>query len=96
MVGNMYYLICFDISDNRIRYRAVKLLKGHGMRVQKSVFECPGLTEKQLLVLQDKLLALVDQTTDSVRYYRLCKACCAEIEWTGPGKGAQNENFAAI
>jgi CRISPR-associated protein Cas2 len=92
----MYYLICFDISDNRIRYRAVKLLKGHCLRVQKSVFECPALTEKQLLDLQDKLLALIDQTTDSLRYYRLCRACCAEIEWTGQGRGPLNSNFIAI
>ncbi len=93
---SMYYLICFDITDDRIRYRAVKVLKGLGRRVQKSVFECPDLTEKQVLVLQDKLLALVDQTTDSVRYYRLCRACLAEVEWIGTGIAVQKENFAAL
>jgi CRISPR-associated protein Cas2 len=92
----MYYLICFDISSNRIRYRVVKLLKGLGHRVQKSVFECPDLTEKQLFVLQDKLMALIDQTSDSVRYYRLCKACLFQIEWLGTGSKAAPETFLVI
>ena len=41
----MFFLVCFDISDDRIRYRTVKVLKGFGKRVQKSVFECGGLGE---------------------------------------------------
>ena len=48
----MYYVVCFDISDNRVRYRVVKVLKGCGRRVQKSVFECPDLNEHRLLRLQ--------------------------------------------
>ncbi|WP_462271521.1 CRISPR-associated endonuclease Cas2 [Desulfobacter sp.] len=37
----MFFLVCLDIVDNRVRYRVVKIRKGYGTRVQKSVFEPP-------------------------------------------------------
>lgn len=92
----MVYLICFDVSDDRVRYRVVKALKGHGRRVQKSVFECPNLSEHRLLLLQKKMESLIDHGSDSVRYYRLCKACVAEVEWTGVGDVVSNERFLIV
>ena len=92
----MGYLICFDVSDDRVRYRVVKALKGHGRRVQKSVFECPNLSEHRLLLLQKKMESLIDHGSDSVRYYRLCKACVAEVEWTGVGDVVSNERFLIV
>ncbi|WP_242637608.1 CRISPR-associated endonuclease Cas2 [Desulfobacter hydrogenophilus] len=41
----MFFLVCFDIVDNRFRYRVVKILKGYGTRVQKSAFECANMNE---------------------------------------------------
>lgn len=81
----MYYVICYDITDDRIRTKASKLLEGHGKRVQKSVFECADLTEKQLLRLQDKLDRLIDHETDSVRFYRQCKGCLPQFDLVGVG-----------
>ncbi|WP_456384934.1 CRISPR-associated endonuclease Cas2 [Desulfolithobacter sp.] len=92
----MFYIICYDISDNRTRYRVVKTLKGFGYRVQKSVFECPDLTEKQLLDLQAKLEAYIDHGADSIRYFRLCRSCIKEIEWTGLGSGPATESFRVV
>ncbi|MEW6221289.1 MAG: CRISPR-associated endonuclease Cas2 [Thermodesulfobacteriota bacterium] len=85
----MFYLISFDVSDDRVRYRVVKALKGCGVRVQKSVFECPDLTEKRLAKLQTRLAGLIDHLTDSVRYYRLCGNCLQEVEWTGTGEAPE-------
>lgn len=92
----MFYVICFDISDDRVRYRAVKAVKGHGYRVQKSVFEFPDITEKQLLTLKDKLEAIIDHHTDSIRYYRLCRACLTDVEWSGLGIKPQRENYLVL
>lgn len=92
----MVYLICFDISDNRVRYRVVKALKGYGRRVQKSVFECPDLSAQHLLLLQKKVESLIDHGSDSVRYYRLCKACVAEVEWAGSGEAPLNARFLIV
>ena len=35
----MFYVICYDIPDNRRRNQLAKELKGFGTRVQYSVFE---------------------------------------------------------
>ncbi len=89
-------MICFDISDDRARYRVVKVLKGYGVRVQKSVFECADLTEKQFVTLKNDLEAIIDQTTDSVRYYRLCRSCLLQVEWSGLGAAPEIEDFVVI
>lgn len=81
----MFCLITFDISDNRDRYRAVKALKGVGQRVQKSVFECADLNEHGLLKVQERLEKIINHTSDSVRYYRICKNCVQEVEYNGIG-----------
>jgi len=82
----MFYLICFDIVNDQIRAKVAKILKGYGYRVQKSVFECPDLTEKQFLELKDKIESLIDVTEDSVRYYRQCRQCLKSCELSGLGE----------
>ncbi|TVQ98048.1 MAG: CRISPR-associated endonuclease Cas2 [Desulfovibrionales bacterium] len=90
----MFYLVCFDISDDPTRARVVKVLKGHGYRVQKSVFECPDLTEKRFLKLKDRLEGLVDMTTDSIRFYRQCRGCLKDFEFTGIGTPPELDRYA--
>ena len=92
----MYTIVCYDISDNRARYRVVKALKGVGSRIQKSVFECPDLTEKQLLELREKLAALIDHGVDTIHYIRLCRACIAQIEWDGLAGEPDTETFRVV
>ena len=92
----MFYLVCFDISDDKTRYRVVKALKGYGSRVQKSVFECPSLTEKQFLKLKNRMESLIDESTDTVRYYRLCANCLKEVEYSGTGTKPDSKEFAVV
>ncbi|MBC8391266.1 MAG: CRISPR-associated endonuclease Cas2 [Deltaproteobacteria bacterium] len=82
----MFYLVCFDIVDDRIRYRAVKILKSYGVRVQKSVFECSSLTEEQFLKMKHRLEDCIDNSQDSVRYYFLCRQCVIKVEYSGIGE----------
>lgn len=89
----MFYLICFDITDDATRNKAVKILKGRGYRVQKSVFECPDLTEKQYLMIKDRLEGIIDMTTDSVRYYRQCRGCLQDCEYSGTGAPPETDKF---
>jgi len=89
----MFYLVCFDITDDTVRNRVVKVLKGRGYRVQKSVFECPDLSEKQFLKLKDRLEGLIDLTTDNVRYYRQCRGCLRDCEFSGTGTAPEMERF---
>ncbi|MEJ5300491.1 MAG: CRISPR-associated endonuclease Cas2 [Thermodesulforhabdaceae bacterium] len=89
----MFYVVTFDISDDRIRYRVVKVLKGYGYRVQKSVFECPHLTEEKLMRLVRRLEALIDFKTDSIRYYAQCGSCLNKVLISGYGRKPKTEEF---
>lgn len=64
------YLVCYDIVQDSRRTKVAKLLEAYGLRVQKSVFEivvdapdCPKL--------QARLLKLLNETEDQVRFYPL-------------------------
>lgn len=92
----MFLLVCFDISDDKDRYLASKVLKGVGSRVQKSVFECSEITERQFLKLKDQLESIIDQRTDSVRYYPLCKKCVGDVEWSGLGEEPDTDSFKVV
>ena len=92
----MFYLVCFDIVDDSVRNKVADILKGYGYRVQKSVFECPDLSEKKLFKLMDKIEGKIDATEDSVRYYRQCKACLDSFEFTGIGEKPEVKSYNII
>ncbi len=50
----LFYIICYDVPDNKRRKQIADLLEGYGSRVQYSVFECV-LRQKQFQNLQKKL-----------------------------------------
>lgn len=80
----MYCVLSYDISDDRTRGRISRLMKGHGMRVQQSVFECV-LEPDRLDRLLTKAVSLLDKTTDSLRLYLLCEGCALKIKFFGCG-----------
>jgi len=63
----------------------MKLLKGSGFHVQKSVFEC-HLSLRQVERLVKLLYRRIDPETDSVRIYELCERCVPEIRVIGVGE----------
>ncbi|MFW0861807.1 MAG: CRISPR-associated endonuclease Cas2 [Dethiobacter sp.] len=75
----MFLLVCYDIPDDRRRSRVGKILEGYGNRVQKSVFEC-DLTPKQIQRLKLRLMKVIQNPDDSLRYYCLCAQCVGRIE----------------
>lgn len=64
----MYYIVCYDISSPKRRYRIGKLLQKHGSRVQRSVFEIYIRKEKELKKLKKGLKKQM-QAKDSIRIY---------------------------
>ncbi len=64
-----FVVICYDIINNKRRYRFAKLLEHYAMRVQRSVFE--GELSKNTY---EELIRKIDQSIDSednVRVYRI-------------------------
>jgi CRISPR-associated protein Cas2 len=92
----MFTVIAFDISDDKTRYRAVKLLRRYAVRVQKSVFEAPNLPPNHYQRLREQLERLVDLRTDRVRYYFLCGGCIRRVEWSGTGTLAEEREYEVL
>lgn len=88
------WIITYDISDDRTRYRIADILKNYGIRVQYSIFEC-RLTGTELATLRAGVTGLLDPG-DSVRWYPLCRWCRADICWQGQGSAPDNPEFFQI
>ena len=92
-----FYIISYDITDDRIRNKVADILKGYGVRVQKSVFECPDLSKHDLQKIQSKIDKLIDKDYDNVRFYRQCKSCLRYIENIGADNVSHKQyNFKII
>ena len=61
------YIVAYDIADDR-RWRAVyKIMRGHGDRVQYSVFRCDLAATEKALFMQ-ALIPLLDHSEDQVLF----------------------------
>ncbi|MFN3929159.1 MAG: CRISPR-associated endonuclease Cas2 [Thermoflexus sp.] len=88
----MLYVIAYDIPDDRRRTRVHKILTGFGKWTQYSVFEC-FLSEKERVMLMEKLRGVLKADEDSVRFYPLCGACVARVETVGSEKPKEERVF---
>ncbi len=71
----MMVVVSYDVSTTtragRKRLQRVsKACSGYGLRAQYSVFECQ-VDPAQWVALKARLLSLIDETTDSLRFYHL-------------------------
>ncbi len=80
----MFVIICYDISNDRRRYRIEKIIMNVGYRVQESVFEM-HISEKLFLELKRSIRKNMDLEQDNVRYYFLCKNCIQAVDTDGVG-----------
>ena len=83
----MLVLITYDVNTEdpagRKRLRQIaRQCVNYGQRVQNSVFECM-LDAAQCRLLQAKLLSIMDQEKDSLRFYYLGKRYENKIEHFG-------------
>lgn len=91
----MLVLITYDVSTetaagkNRLR-KVAKQCVNYGTRVQNSVFECI-LEPAQCLILKSILTDIIDESTDSIRFYYLGKQQKAKVEQIGISKGINVE-----
>lgn len=71
----MMVLVTYDVStttpEGRRRLSKVaKSCKDYGLRAQKSIFECE-VDPAQWAKLKNKLLSIIDEREDSLRFYYL-------------------------
>ncbi|MEN3012994.1 MAG: CRISPR-associated endonuclease Cas2 [Endomicrobiia bacterium] len=81
----MFYVVCYDISNDKRRNIVAKVLENYAVRVQESVFEiiCDEEIIKEIL---NKLEPIVDKKEDSLRVYTICSSCLKKITVIGVGE----------
>lgn len=89
------WMVAYDVTDTGRRSRVAKILKGAGVRVQFSVFEC-RLNRTELMALRDKVYKVLDRREDSVRWYPLCGFCASKTVQDGVGPAERDEGFYLV
>jgi len=82
MSETRFFVVAYDISSNKRRNKVHKVLSGFGQWTQFSLFEL-FLTDKEYILLQNKLEKILNTEKDSVRFYPLCAACLKQVETVG-------------
>lgn len=87
----MLVLITYDVNtestEGKARLRKVaKQCVNYGRRVQNSVFECI-VDNAQCVLLKAKLLELIDESVDSLRFYYLGNKYKTKVETFGVERG---------
>lgn len=96
----MLVLITYDVStkDSAGKKRLRKVAKecvNYGQRVQNSVFECI-LDMSQFLILKNKLVSLIDEDKDSIRFYNIGNKYETKIEHYGVKESYEAEGVLII
>lgn len=96
----MLVLITYDVStqDSAGKKRLRKVAKecvNYGQRVQNSVFECI-LDSSQALILKEKLLSIIDDEKDSLRFYYLGNNYKKKVEHFGIKEGYEADGVLLI
>lgn len=77
------YDVCLDTPAGQKRLRRVaRCCTNYGIRVQNSVFECI-VDQSQFLQMRHDILREIDDSKDSIRFYRLGDKYAGKIEHYG-------------
>ena len=96
----MLVVITYDVNTEtaagRKRLRQIaKQCVNYGQRVQNSVFECL-LDAAQCRMLQAKLVSIMDEELDSLRFYYLGNQYEQKIQHIGRNAGYQPEGVLMV
>ncbi len=88
MSARSFYVLAYDIPDDRRRTRIAKLCESAAERVQGSVFE-GYLSPQELKSLLKRVERVLETREDSLRIYLLCAGCRQKITSLGRGQITQ-------
>ena len=91
----MLVLVSYDVSTTdpggpKRLHRVAKVCQNYGQRVQYSVFECL-VDPAQWAVLKQRLIDLINQELDSLRFYYLGSNWRRRVEHVGAKKTLDQE-----
>lgn len=82
LMRKMFYVIAYDVTNDKRRNRVSQLLEKYGVRVNYSVFECM-LAASELDKLKKAVMDEINSKTDSVIYYPICSECYSKVVYQG-------------
>lgn len=90
----MRFLICYDVTDDKLRTKIVKILESYGERIQYSVFEF-NLNKAKIIEMKHKMIKgkLLDKKQMSFSMYPLCEECYKKVERYGNNKLLNEKNI---
>ncbi len=80
-----FYLLVYDIANDKRRLKISKACEAVAERVQYSVFEA-YLTGVELQKLVKSTGKIMVKEEDSLRVYPICEACKSKVKTFGSGK----------
>lgn len=86
----MFYMVSYDIPDDKTRNKIAKIMLDFGARVQYSVFEC-NMDDKLLEKMTQKISKIISEK-DSVRIYALCGKCDKLVKILGKGEVSKDKD----
>lgn len=96
----MLIVVTYDVEvnspggDKRLR-KVANICEDFGIRVQNSVFECV-VDNLQFEILKSKILKVIDEERDSVRYYNLGNSGRRKVTSVGSKKPIDVEDILII
>lgn len=90
----MYFIVAYDVPEDKRRTKIHKILKSYGHWVQYSLFEC-DLTEAQYAKLRARLQKWMKPDEDRISFVPLCACCQGKIERIGAAPDMDTTIFFA-
>lgn len=78
----MFWIVSYDIPNDKRRSKVAKILEGYGRRAQYSVFECEIDDEKREK-LERALQREIDAEEDDIRFYPMNRADLKRVRLLG-------------
>jgi CRISPR-associated protein Cas2 len=78
----MFWIVSYDIPNDKRRGKVAKILEGYGRRAQYSVFECEIDDEKREK-LERALQREIDAEEDDIRFYPMNRADIKRVRLLG-------------
>ena len=89
------WIICYDITCDKRRYRLDKFLAQYGQRIQYSVYEAI-ISKDGLNSIRKEIKLIIDTDADKVNYYRICRWCQDKVVLQGHAQTTSKQGFSCI
>ena len=89
------WIISYDITSDKRRYRLDRFLAQYGQRIQFSVYETI-ISKDRFNSLRKEIQQIIDGEEDKVNYYRICRWCQDKVILQGTAETSKKHGFTCI